>query len=155
MFSLFNPWVILGAVLALAGFGFYEHHAGYESRKEEDQAEIVRLNEETRAKEAELSKSLEVKTKALRKATNAITQKQSDINKRIDLGQLRFPTASCVQASASAGTAGGDSKDGADTERQAVKDIVAIAADGDLAITRLNACIDQYNEVKGKINVKQ
>jgi len=155
MFSLFNPWVILGAFLALAGFGFYEHHAGYEARKEEDQAEIVRLNEEARAKEAELSKSLQVKTAALKKATHAITQKQSDINKRIDLGQLRFPTTCSVHAGSDAGSAGGNSKDGAESERQAIKDTVAIAADGDIAITRLNACIDQYNEVKGKVNVKQ
>jgi len=68
---------------------------------------------------------------------------------------LRFPSTCSVQASTDAGSAGGDTKDGAESERQALKDIVTIAADGDLAITRLNACIDTYNAVKDKVNVKQ
>jgi len=154
MFSLFNPWILGAAAIFFVLFGFYEHHAGYEARKEEDQIEIARLNDEARAKEAELSKSLELKTKALRKASDAVKQKQISIVQRIDSGELRFPSSCGVQASSDAGTAGGNPKDGAESERQVLKDIAAIAADGDLAVTRLNACIDQYNEVKGKVNVK-
>jgi len=144
-----------GVVMALGGGYYVADHKGYERRVAEDKAEIERLNAEARAKEAELAQTLKDKTAALRKANNAIQAKKTDTFKRIDSGELRFPSSCGVQASTDAGTAGGDTKDGAEPERQALKDIVTIAADGDLAITRLNACIDQYQAVKDKVNVKQ
>jgi len=144
-----------GVVLALGGGYYVADHKGYERRVAEDKAEIERLNAEARAKEEELAQTLKDKTAALRKASNAIKQKQVNIVQRIDSGELRFPSACGVQTSSDAGTAGGNPKDGAESERQALKDIAAIAADGDLAITRLNACIDQYQAVKEKVNVKQ
>ena len=144
-----------GVVLALGGGYYVADHKGYERRVAEDKAEIERLNAEARAKEEELAQTLKDKTAALRKASNAIKQKQINIVQRIDSGELRFPSSCGVQASSDAGTAGGNPKDGAESERQALKDIAAIAADGDLAVTRLNACIDQYQAVKEKVNVKQ
>ena len=144
-----------GVVLALGGGYYVADHKGYERRVAEDKAEIERLNAEARAKEEELAQTLKNKTAALRKASNAIKQKQISIVQRIDSGELRFPSACGVQASSDAGTAAGDTKDGAESERQALKDIVTIAAEGDTAITRLNACIDTYNAVKDKVNVKQ
>ena len=144
-----------GVVLALGGGYYVADHKGYERRVAEDKAEIERLNAEARAKEEELAQTLKDKTAALRKASNAIKQKQISIVQRIDSGELRFPSTCGVQASTDAGSAGGDTKDGAESERQALKDIATIAADGDLAITRLNACIDQYQAVKDKVNVKQ
>ena len=141
-----------GVVLTLGGGYYVADHAGYERRVAEDKAEIERLNTEARAKEAELAQTLKEKTAALRKATNAISQKQADTFKRIDSGELRFPSSCNVQASADAGSTGGDTKDGSDAERQAVKDIVAIAAEGDTAITQLNACITTYNSVRQTVN---
>ena len=144
-----------GVVLALGGGYYVADHKGYERRVAEDKAEIERLNAEARAKEEELAQTLKDKTAALRKASNAIKQKQISIVQRIDSGELHIPNSCGLQASSDAGAAGGNPKDGAESERQALKDIAAIAADGDLAITRLNACIDTYNAVKDKVNVKQ
>jgi len=144
-----------GVVMALGGGYYVADHKGYERRVAEDKAEIERLNAEARAKEAELAQTLKDKTAALRKANNAIQAKKTDTFKRIDSGELRFPSTCGVQAGTDAGTAGGNPTNESDTERQALKDIAAIAADGDLAITRLNACIDTYNAVKDKVNVKQ
>jgi len=144
-----------GVVLALGGGYYVADHKGYERRVAEDKAEIERLNAEARQKEAELAQTLKDKTAALRKASNAIKQKQVNIVQRIDSGELRFPSSCGVQAGTDAGAAGGNTTHESDTERQALKDIAAIAADGDLAITRLNACIDTYNAVKDKVNVKQ
>jgi hypothetical protein len=144
-----------GVVMALGGGYYVADHKGYERRVAEDKAEIDRLNAEAREKEAELAQTLKDKTAALRKASNAIQAKKTDTFKRIDSGELRFPSSCGVQASSDAGSAGGDTKDGAESERQALKDIVTIAAEGDTAITRLNACIDTYNAVKDKVNVKQ
>ena len=144
-----------GVVLALGGGYYVADHKGYERRVAEDKAEIDRLNAEARAKEAELAQTLKEKTAALRKASNAIQAKKTDTFKRIDSGEMRFPPTCSVQTSPDAGTAAGDTKDGAESERQALKDIVTIAAEGDTAITRLNACIDTYQSVKEKVNVKQ
>ena len=154
MFSFLNPWLIIGAICAVLGVYFYGHHAGYQERVAEDQAEIIRLNDEARAKEAELNKKLSGVTTALVKARNDVKTKQSSINSRIDSGELRLPSSCSVQTPTDAASPRGDSTNDGQSERQAIKDIAAIAADGDIAITQLNACIDTYNKVRETVNVK-
>ena len=143
-----------GIVLVILGGYYVADHHGYQRRVAEDQAEIDRLNDEARAKEAELNKKLSGVTTALVKARNDVKDKQSSINSRIDSGELRLPSSCPVQASADATPARGDSTNDGQSERQAIKDIAAIAADGDIAITQLNACIDTYNKVRETVNVK-
>ena len=152
MFSFLNPWFIIGAICAILGVYFYGHHQGYEQRVAEDQAEIIRLNDEARAKEAELNKKLTGVTTALVKARNDVKTKQSSINSRIDSGELRLPSSCSIQTTADATSPRGDSANDGQSERQAIKDIAAIAADGDIAITQLNACIDTYNKVRQTVN---
>ena len=152
MFSLLNPWVIIGAICAVLGVYFYGHHQGYEQRVAEDQAEIIRLNDQAREKEVELNKKLSGVTTALVKARNDVKDKQSSINFRVDSGELRLPSSCPIQASADA--AAGNTANASQSDRQAIKDIVAIATDGDLAIIQLNACIDTYNKVREAVNVK-
>jgi len=154
MFSFLNPWFIIGAICAILGVYFYGHHQGYEQRVAEDQAEIIRLNDEARAKEAELNKKLSGVTTALVKARNDVKTKQSSINSRIDNGELRLPSSCPVQTPTDATSPRGDSTNDGQSERQAIKDIAAIAADGDIAITQLNACITTYNQVREAVNVK-
>ena len=150
MFSLFNPWLIIGAICALLGVYFYGHHEGYQERVAEDQAEIIRLNSEARAKEDELNKKLAQTGIALRKARDDIKTKQTSINARIDSGELRLPTSCAVQTNPGASNDGG--ANGTQSDKQALKDIVAIAADGDAAIVSLNTCISQYNQVRETVN---
>jgi len=154
MFSFLNPWFIIGAICAILGVYFYGHHQGYEQRVAEDQAEIIRLNDEARAKEAELNKKLTGVTTALVKARNDVKTKQSSINSRIDSGELRLPSSCPVQATTDATSPRGDSTDASESERETIKALASIAADGDIAITQLNACIDTYNKVREMVNVK-
>ena len=154
MFSLLNPWVILTAILTFIGVYFYGHHQGYEQRVAEDQAEIIRLNDEARAKEVELNKKLSGVTSALLKARNDVKDKQTSLNARVDSGELRLPSSCAFQTSSDAPTTSGNTVNAGQSDRQAIKDIVAIATDGDLAITQLNACIDTYNKVREVVNVK-
>ena len=154
MFSFLNPWLIIGAICAILGVYSYGHHSGYQERVAEDQAEIERLNGEARAKEAELNVKVKNLSSSLRKATNAIISNKANLSARADAGELRLPSSCPVQTSADATTAGGNTTHESDAERQAIKDIVAIAADGDAAITQLNACIDTYNKVRESVNVK-
>ena len=141
-----------GIVLVILGGAYVTDHHGYQRRVAEDQVEIDRLNGEARAKEVELNKKLSGVTSALVKARNDVKDKQSSINFRVDSGELRIPSSCPIQASADAPP--GDTANASQSDRQAIKDIVAIATDGDIAITQLNACIDTYNKVREAVNVK-
>ena len=150
---IFNPWFIIGIIFTLIGVYSYGHHSGYQERVTEDEIEIARLNDEARAKEAELNKKVTQTAYALRKAKDDITTKQASINERIRAGELRLPFSCAVQTSTDPGaTTGNRDTNAAQSDRQAIEDIVAIAADGDRAITQLNTCIDTYNKVRGTVN---
>ena len=149
-----NPYVILAVLLALGGVYGYGHHEGYAERDQEMQAQIAKLNEESRAKEQQMTNQVNAKAAELRKAKDEISQKQSNISTLIDSGKLQFPT-SCVQSTQDARSATGNSTNSTESDRQAIKDIVSITTDGDKAIEQLNACIAAYNMVKEKINGKR
>ena len=148
------PVQIVSLILILLGGYYVADHHGYERRVAEDQAEIIRLNDEARAKEAELDIKVKNLSSSLRKATNAINSNKASLNARADAGELRLPSRCSVQTTADATAPGGNPTDDGQSERQAIKDIAAIAADGDIAITQLNACIDTYNKVRETVNVK-
>ena len=141
-----------GIVLVILGGYYVADHHGYQKRVAEDQAEIDRLNAEARAKEAELNKKLVGVNSALRKAKDDVKTKQSSINSRVDSGELRLPSSCSIQTTADATSPRGDSANDGQSERQAIKDIAAIAADGDIAITQLNTCINTYNQVRQTVN---
>ena len=151
-----NPWVILGVLLALAGFYGYGHHKGWDDRDIEMQAEIAVKNEEARVKEQELTKQLNENSTKLQEANNAITEKQSSLDRAIRAGRVRLPTPSCPQTSSSPTPASGDSpKAGSESDTEILRLIAQIAADGDKAINQLNACIDSYNKVMEAVNAKR
>ena len=151
-----NPWVILGVLLALVGFYGYGHHKGWDDRDIEMQAEIAVKNEEARVKEQELTKQLNENSTKLQEANNAITEKQSSLDRAIRAGRVRLPSTSCIQTSSSPTPASGDSaKAGSESDTEILRLIAQIIADGDKAINQLNACIDSYNKVMEAVNGKR
>ena len=151
-----NPWVILGVLLALAGFYGYGHHKGWDDRDIEMQAEIAVKNEEARVKEQELTKKLNENSTKLMEANNAITEKQSSLDRAIRAGRVRLPTPSCPQTSPNTPVASGNSgQTGSESDTETLRLIAQIAADGDKAINQLNACIDSYNKVMEAVNGKR
>jgi hypothetical protein len=148
-----NPWMILGVLLALAGFYGYGHHKGWDDRDAEMQAEIAVKNDEARTKEQELTKQINDQTYKLQEANNAISEKQSSLNKLIRSGSLRIPATSCVQANASTAPASGDrNTEGSESDRQTLLAIAEIVAQGDRNTAQLNQCIQAYNQVMEKVN---
>jgi hypothetical protein len=148
-----NPWVILGVLLALAGFYGYGHHKGWNDRDAEMQAEIAVKNEEARTKEQELTKQINDQSYKLQEANNAITQKQTDITKLINSGRVRLQTTGCVQANASAPAPSGDrNTEASESDRATLLAIAEIIAQGDRNTEQLNACIAAYNQVMGAVN---
>ena len=151
-----NPWMILGAILVAVSVYFYGHHKGWDDRDIEMQAEIAVKNEEARVKEQELTKQLNENSTKLQEANNAITEKQSSLDRAIRAGRVRLPSTSCVQASSSATPSSGDSaKAGSESDTETLRLIAQIIADGDKAINQLNACIDSYNKVMEAVNGKR
>jgi hypothetical protein len=148
-----NPWVILGVLLALAGFYGYGHHKGWADRDIEMQSEIAVKNEEARVKEQELTKQLTENSTKLMEANNAITEKQSSLDRAIRAGRVRLPsTERCIQPTENTSSTNRDSTDGSESDRQTLLLIAQIASDGDKAINRLNACISAYEQVRAKLN---
>jgi len=151
-----NPWVILGVLLALAGFYGYGHHKGWDDRDIEMQAEIAVKNEEARVKEQELTKQLNENSTKLQEANNAITEKQSSLDRAIRAGRVRLPSSSCVQTNGNTTPSSGNSNQaGSESDTETLRLISQIAADGDKAINQLNQCIDSYNKVMEAVNGKR
>jgi len=151
-----NPWVILGAICVAVSVYFYGHHKGWDARDIEMQSEIAVKNEEARVKEQELTKQLTENSTKLMEANNAITEKQSSLDRAIRAGRVRLPSSSCVQTSPSATpSSGSSSQAGSESDTETLRLIAQIAADGDKAINQLNACIDSYNKVMEAVNVNK
>ena len=148
-------------LLAIAGIYRFGFSKGWKERDNEMQAVIAQKNEESRQIEQKLNEQLNAGAKQLQEANHVIDKKQSDLTAAIRAGRVRLPAPSCVQASTSPTTSGGDQKDGAKPDRQAdqaadeqrtLELIAQIAADGDKAINQLNACVDAYNQVREQLN---
>jgi len=148
-----NPWLIIGALVALGSFYSYGHHKGWVERDAEMQSEIAQKNEEARVKEQELTKQLNDNSTKLQEANNAISEKQTSLDRAIRAGSLRLKTTSCLQTSSSPAPANGNSnQEGSESERQTLAAIAEIIAQGDRNTAQLNACIDSYNKVMEKVN---
>ena len=147
-----NPWMIIGVIFVVLGTYKYGTYSGYKERDQEMQAEIARLNDESRQKEQKLSQDLNNTSSQLLEANNAISQKQSALDRAISSGRVRFPTSSCVQAPTNTATTSGNQTDASESDRQTLLLIAQLIAEGDQAINRLNACIAVYEQVRNTIN---
>jgi hypothetical protein len=156
MFGIPLPYLLLGLSIAL--FGTYRggYHYGWADRDHDMKIAIAKKNEESRAKEQELGSKLQDQETQLRKAQDDVKKKQSAMHELARTGRLRLPAPSCPQASPSASTPVGNPQpiDPPETEleRQTIATLIDIAAEGDKAITKLNACAAAYEEVRRIVN---
>jgi len=156
MLPLPLPWLIVGVLVSLFGTYRVGHHYGWLERDGDMQIEIAKKNEEARVLEQTMTSKLTEQETKLRKAQDDVQKKQSAMHELARTGRLRLPTASCPQASQSAPAPAGDIQpvqpDASELERQTIAALIDIAAEGDKAITKLNACVGAYNEVRRLIN---
>jgi len=149
---MLNPWLIICVICVVLGTYKYGTHTGYKERDAEMQQEIARLNEQSRAKEQKMAEDLNQTSSQLKEANDVVTQKQTDLNAAIRAGRVRLPATSCVQAPANPATASGNNTDATESDRQTLLLIAELAAEGDRAINKLNACIAAYEQVRETIN---
>jgi hypothetical protein len=141
---------ILGGllILVLVFGGGYCTGQHYEAKAQQE--EVDRLNTQARAKEAALVAAVTTTSTALRVSNEKakLVTKQRDL--AIDSGNLKLRLkASCpIQAPTDSTTPTGDSggEARADLDPEVGKALFAIAEEGDRAITKLNACINLYNQ---------
>jgi hypothetical protein len=153
MFGIPIPYLILAIGIAL--FGSYRggYHFGWEDRDNDMKLAIAQKNDEARELEKNMTSKLSDQETKLRKAQDDVKKKQSAMHELARTGRLRLPAPSCPQASTSAAIATGNSNtDASESERQTIAALIDIAADGDKAIVKLNACINAYNEVRVLVN---
>ena len=153
MFGIPLPYIALAIGIAL--FGSYRggYHFGWQDRDNDMKIAIAQKNDEARAKEKELGEKMQDQETKLRKAQDDVKKKQSAMHELARTGRLRLPAPSCPQTGTSATTATGNSStDASESERQTIEALIDIAADGDKAIVKLNACINAYNEVRVLVN---
>jgi uncharacterized protein YlxW (UPF0749 family) len=147
-----NPWMIIGVIFVVLGTYKYGTYSGYKERDQEMQVEIARLNGEARDKEQKLAQDLNNTSSQLREANDVVTKKQSDLDRAINSGRVRFNSSSCLQPTENSTSSTRDSTDGAESDRETLRLIAQIVAEGDKAINRLNACIAAYEQVRDTIN---
>jgi hypothetical protein len=140
------------ALVIAIGLYFFGHHNGWEKRDAEMQAEIAAKNEQVRQTEHKLNEQLAVTSTKLSEANDAITEKQSSLDRAIRAGRVRLPSPSCVQAAGGAAAPSGNQQAGAESDTETLRLIAQIAADGDRAINQLNACIAAYEQVREAAN---
>jgi len=159
--SLFNPWVLLGIVLAvLSSFGGGYWKGGNDEFAKQ-QMEIARLNQEARQKEQALVTAVQKQATELVKANNnakIVIQKR---NTDIDSGALRLripvKTTSCptISATSDAPVAERSDPPTAELQSETSRAILAITDEADITARKLNACIATYNQVREMINQKE
>ena len=151
--SLFNPWVLLGILMAVVGSFGGGYLKGGEDENARQQLEIAALNAEARVKEQALITAVQTQSTKLQKANQdaKLAQQKRDLD--IDSGalRLRLPVKApvcAVQATSDTPTEPRDSVQAtAELDRETAKDLIAITEDGDKAIRQLTACQDAYNSV--------
>ena len=152
--SLFNPWVLLGIIMSVMsafGGGYYKGKSDEHTRQ---QLEIAALNAKARETEQAMAQVAQTYGQTLRKANNAAKLKEDKLRADIAGGSLslRIPvkTQCAVSAAGDAtASAGGDSGTAsAELDRQTAESLIAITAEGDAAIRKLNTCIQTYEQMR-------
>jgi len=151
--SLFNPWVLLGILMAVIGSFGGGYLKGSNDEVTRQQLEIAALNAQAREKEKALIATIQTQSNKLQKANQDAKLAQQKRNLDIDSGalKLRIPVKApvCpVHTATDTPVASGDSVQAtAEFDGETAKSLVAITDDGDKAIRQLNSCIDAYNSV--------
>ena len=143
--------LLSGLIALLIAFGGGYWYGGKEE-KEAQQVEVNRLNTEARAKETALAAAVTTTADALRKTNEKAKLATKERNAALDSGALKLrvpvkttcPVPAPSNTAAPAGSGGGEAR--TELDPAFGKALFAIAEEGDRAITKLNACINLYNQ---------
>lgn len=154
--TIFSPWVILGFVLAMGTAFSGGYYKGKDSEYQRQQLEIAALNAKARETEQAMAQVAQTYGEQLRKANNVAKAKENQLRSALNDGSLRLripvkaPTCPSLSVPETATVASGSDSGTASAEldRQAADALIAIAAEGDAAIRKLNTCLEAYETMR-------
>ena len=152
--SIFNPWVILGFVLAMLSAAAGGYSKGQNDEYKRQQIEIAALNAQARETEQNMAKVANTYADTLRKSQNVAKVKETKLRADIATGNLRLsiPTQSAVCSTSvttiAAGSDDGETRTESSGSTDVATDLLQIASDGDSAIRKLNLCIQTYETLR-------
>ena len=155
--SIFNPWVILGFVLAMGTAFSGGYYKGKDAEYQRQQIEIAELNAKARETEQAMAKIAQTYGDTLRKANNVAKAKENQLRADLSNGslKLRLPTKApnCTvpvseTATAASGSDSGEARAESSGSVDVAADLLQIAADGDAAIRKLATCIETYETLR-------
>ena len=153
MLSLFNPWVLLALICAFWGVGAVSYTKGQDNEHDRQQIEIAALNAKARETEQAMAQVAQTYGQTLRKANDVAKVKEAKLRNDIVSSKLRLfvpiQAPDCpLQAPTDATPAAGDTETRAELDPRIAESLIDLTSRGDQAIRSLNACIDQYNEMR-------
>jgi len=151
--SLFNPYVLLGIVLAVLGSFGVGYYSGEQNEYERQQIEIAALNAKARETEQRMGEVAQTYAQTLRKANNVAKVKEDKLRTDIASGERKLfvsvKAPECaVSTAADSPAAVGNTETRAELDSGIAQSLVDLTSRGDQAIRSLNACIDQYNQMR-------
>ena len=151
--SLFNPYVLLGIVLAVLGSFGAGYYSGEQNEYERQQIEIARLNQQARETEQRMGEVAQTYAQTLRKANNVAKVKEDKLRTDIASGERRLfipvKASECsIQAAGDAPAPSGGTETRAELDSGVAQALVDLTSRGDQAIRSLNTCIDQYDQMR-------
>jgi hypothetical protein len=141
-------------MLSAFGSGYYK---GENDESQRQQVEIAELNAKARETEQAMARVAQTYGDTLRKANNVAKAKENQLRADLSNGslKLRLPAKApnCAvpvseTATAASGSDSGEARAESSGSVDVASDLLQIAADGDAAIRKLNACIETYETLR-------
>ena len=159
--SIFNPWVLLGILLAIASSFGTGYLKGKNNENDRQKLEIASLNESARQKEQVLVTAVQNQSLKLQKANQNAKLLQQKRNADLDSGALRLRVAVKASECAVHATADPAAASRVDAEPPTAeldpafgKALFALTEEGDAAIRKLSTCVNLYNEALQTLKAK-
>jgi len=151
--SLFNPYILLGIVFAILGSFGGGYLKGERDKEAQQQIEIAEANDKARQTEQNMGVVAQTYAQTLRKNQDVAKAKEIQLRAAVASGERKLfipvQTKCPVPAAGNTAPVAGDSSEArAELDRKIADDLIAIAAEGDAAIRKLNACIDTYEKMR-------
>jgi hypothetical protein len=151
--SIFNPYVMFGALLAVLSAFAGGYMKGESDEFARQQTEIAALNAKARETEQRMATVAQTYAQTLRKANDVAKIKEIKLRNDIATGERRLfipvSTPNCpIPTTADATTASGNTETRTELDRGIAQALVTLTSRGDQAIRQLNTCIDQYETMR-------
>jgi hypothetical protein len=146
--------IVIG-ILALGGVYEYGHHVGYQERDAETIVQVEKINQENLKKTQTLEQEKNDVASQLEDLRNESKKQIAKLNSDLTANKLQFyvkvkPSSNCPSSTPSSPRT--DQTDVAQLDSSVATALVNITAQGDEGITRLNACVAFYNQIRSMVN---